>query len=257
MNTSYFAQAGFLHKDRELVSISRVTPDWFTASFPTSIIALELAPSMELLLAYKNDEISEKDYEIRYRDETLSLLDPKEIAEKYKNSVFLCYEKTGDFCHRRILASWLEESGYTCLEIDTTVKNICVIGSRGYSDFDEFEKVLKSFLLNYGHVDLISGGAESGADRMVKRFCIKYGYSLLEHLPDWSKYGKNRAGFIRNEKIWTDSAIGIAFWDGKSPGTAHSFKISKKQGKPFTVFNTVSKQVSFFENKILKQASLF
>jgi uncharacterized protein (DUF488 family) len=34
----------------------------------------------------------------------------EELENEGKDIIFLCYEKSGDFCHRHILADWLEEN---------------------------------------------------------------------------------------------------------------------------------------------------
>lgn len=258
MHTSYFAQAKNLRKNSNLVSISRITPEWFNDIVNCKTTTdLSLAPSLELLNTYKNNKLSEDEFSKIYKNETLSKLDPKVIFEKYKDSVFLCYEKSDDFCHRQLVSSWLQEAGFECTEINTNIKSVAVIGSRGYSNYNEFSEVLRSFLSNYGNVRIVSGGALSGADKLVKRFCAEEGYALTEHFPDWARFGRSRAGFIRNQEIWKDADIGIAFWDGKSPGTAHSFKISKNMNKEFTVFNLESKKLEVFKNKSTKQPTLF
>jgi len=69
----------------------------------------KLYPSPELILAYKADEITKEEYTKRYTEETLSKLDPaivyKELGE---DSILLCFEEPGKFCHRRIAAQWME-----------------------------------------------------------------------------------------------------------------------------------------------------
>ena len=40
---------------------------------------------------------------------------------------------------------------------------------------------------------------------------------------------------VRNKKIWEEADEGIAFWDGKSRGTKHSFKLAEKAGKDLRV----------------------
>ena len=42
--------------------------------------------------------------------------------------------------------------------------------------------------------------------------------------------------------IWNNSDMGIAFWDGTSTGTAHSFDITKKQSKILKVINYITKE---------------
>jgi uncharacterized protein (DUF488 family) len=37
-------------------------------------------------------------------------LDPHKIVEELgEDAVLLCYEKPGDFCHRRLVAAWIKE----------------------------------------------------------------------------------------------------------------------------------------------------
>ena len=46
----------------------------------------------------------------------LNTLDKEEIRDDFdsphncNNTILLCYEKSGDFCHRHVLADWLEEN---------------------------------------------------------------------------------------------------------------------------------------------------
>ena len=43
----------------------------------------------------------------------------KKTKNKCDNMILLCYEKSGDFCHRHVLADWLEENfGYRVEEYD-------------------------------------------------------------------------------------------------------------------------------------------
>jgi uncharacterized protein (DUF488 family) len=76
----------------------------------TGPIANELAPDKETFFLKKADKINEEEYEKRYIKNTLSKLNPREIYEKYKDKVVLCWEPSGKFCHRRILAKWIYES---------------------------------------------------------------------------------------------------------------------------------------------------
>lgn len=106
--TSYYAAIRKFTKNREyiFISISSSTPEWFNGDKYTI-----LAPEWSLVNLYKSGKINKEEYKLSY----LSLLNKRNINPitiinnlKY-NSVLLCYEKTGDFCHRRILADWLNE----------------------------------------------------------------------------------------------------------------------------------------------------
>lgn len=67
-----------------------------------------LAPKYWFFKKYKEDGDS-KFYIEQYYKEVLDKLDPQIVfAELGENAILLCYEKPGDFCHRRLVAEWLK-----------------------------------------------------------------------------------------------------------------------------------------------------
>ena len=78
--------------------------DWMDARFPS------LEPDRQTFFAKKADQITEEQYEKQYRERTLSKLDPQKIYDTLKGQVLLCWENPGEFCHRRIVAAWIEEN---------------------------------------------------------------------------------------------------------------------------------------------------
>ena len=69
----------------------------------------KLAPKYYFLHKYKLDG-DEEFYTQQYQAEVLDQLDPKEVLRDLgEDAVLLCYEKPGQFCHRRLVAKWLEE----------------------------------------------------------------------------------------------------------------------------------------------------
>lgn len=101
MQTSYFAK----YKGINAVSIALSTPNWYQ----NCKIYKKLAPSWELLKKYKQDK-DEEYYTECYYEEVLNKLDPQQVyTELGEDAVLLCWEKSGDFCHRHIVADWLEE----------------------------------------------------------------------------------------------------------------------------------------------------
>ena len=112
---------------------------------------------------------------------------------------------------------------------------LAVVGSRSFLDWELFTKILDILVQDHGVTEIVSGGAV-GADAFARKYAKLNNLKLTEHLPDWDLHGK-KAGYIRNVDIWNSSDMGVAFWDGSSKGTAHSFKISEKQKKPLLVFN--------------------
>lgn len=75
-----------------------------------------LAPHAEILREYKRYG-NENCFEEQYRKQ-LDTLDINEVKRLIpRGTIFLCYEKSGDFCHRHILADWLKNNGVDCEEI--------------------------------------------------------------------------------------------------------------------------------------------
>jgi len=104
IQTSYFAK----YKGDNGISIALYTPKWFKGE-----VYKNLVPTPEILFTYKASNKTRLDqicYICEYKNSILSKLDPKKVAEDLDNKVLLCYEKSGDFCHRIIVAKWLEDN---------------------------------------------------------------------------------------------------------------------------------------------------
>lgn len=90
----------------------------------------DLAPGGRAVRAYKHEAglaaaagdtaracILQERFAARYREDVLARLDPAEVRRQLEEAVapheplLACYEAPGEFCHRRILAAWLEEGG--------------------------------------------------------------------------------------------------------------------------------------------------
>jgi hypothetical protein len=99
MFTSYFANVKKLPPDLVPVSIARGSPRGFSGRKE-----LRLAPSWAML------KMKKPDYDAAFAA-ILAKLDPSEIYQTLgENAVLLCWEKPGEWCHRRLVAEWLEES---------------------------------------------------------------------------------------------------------------------------------------------------
>lgn len=110
--TSYFANIKNLPENLRLVSIARSTPKYVNCEKCS-----ELFPDWEIINLVKSNPCkeSEEKYTEVYKKQ-LEKLDAEEIANKLQNSILLCYEKPGDFCHRHLVAKWLRKSGISCIE---------------------------------------------------------------------------------------------------------------------------------------------
>lgn len=117
--TSYFAKSSKLPKDTLPISIACKSPlGW------RGISLLALAPTPTILKNYKtNQDIGQ--YKKQYNREILSKLKPDAVVQQLdaiarytgKSSVCLfCWEGADKFCHRHLVAEWLQEAGYTVVE---------------------------------------------------------------------------------------------------------------------------------------------
>jgi len=111
MQTSYYAK----YKGKNAVSIAGKCPTWYKGREYK-----KLAPKYWFFIKYKQDGDKEF-YTKQYQKEVLDKLDPQQVYEELgENAVLLCWEKSGDFCHRHLVASWLEnELG---IKVDEFVK---------------------------------------------------------------------------------------------------------------------------------------
>lgn len=126
--TSYYAKCTnvfIVHTDidgaAKTMSIS-VKPPWFwkpgkqpNTHFP------DLAPTWNIVEDYKNGKIDERGYTKRFFDLLWNKrkLKAEDVIERLPdNVVLLCYEKPEDFCHRHLVAWWLEkETGVAVPEL--------------------------------------------------------------------------------------------------------------------------------------------
>lgn len=115
ITTSYFAMARYL---KTPVSISNVKPKWYTGAEIRM-----LAPPFFLVDSYKSGYLSDENYTKDYTENVLSILKPREVYDYIvshfgEDATLLCYEKAGEFCHRRIVARWFEKGlGYKVPEL--------------------------------------------------------------------------------------------------------------------------------------------
>jgi hypothetical protein len=96
MWTSNFERAG---KHKAAVAIARGVPRWYTGRR-----YMALAPTWDMIKNMNPLEYNEA------FDKMLSRLDAAKVYEDLGDgAILLCWEKPGDYCHRRRVAEWLEE----------------------------------------------------------------------------------------------------------------------------------------------------
>ena len=109
--TSYFRKAEEIKAaGLATISIAQHQPRWIKPGVIDGVIQA-LAPDAEWLAWAESD----REKYLKYYHARLAVLDVEEITARIaeiaagKAAVLLCYERPGEFCHRRIVANWLEE----------------------------------------------------------------------------------------------------------------------------------------------------
>ena len=102
--TSYLAKKA---TDPKSVAICAWVPHWFRVPkrYP------DLAPTMEMVKKYKAGEIDNTEYTETYFEIVLDKrgLKAQQIVDDMDDgTIMLCFEKPGEFCHRRLVAKWVE-----------------------------------------------------------------------------------------------------------------------------------------------------
>ena len=104
---------------------------------------------------------------------------------------------------------------------------IAIIGSRNLD-----VKNLGEYLPD-GVTEIVSGGAK-GVDTCAAEYARAKELKLTEFLPEYDKYGR-AAPIVRNKTIAEYADFVLAFWDGKSKGTAFVIDNARKLGKEVRV----------------------
>ena len=116
--TSYFAKIKKLPANIIPISICGKAPDGYTG-----LQYKKLAPKWSFFSVWKHNH--DNDYYIQhFKEEVLNTLDVKDVMNALTNMAagndiaLICYEKPNDFCHRHLVADWLNENGIECKEYD-------------------------------------------------------------------------------------------------------------------------------------------
>lgn len=114
--TSYFAKLKKIPEDIIPISICGKAPDWYKGT-QYKVLAPKYGFFMEWKQNHDNDFYIE-----HFNDEVLNLLDVNEVVNRLKelsnekDVALICYEKPSDFCHRHLVADWLNNNGYNVQE---------------------------------------------------------------------------------------------------------------------------------------------
>ena len=105
----------------------------------------------------------------------------------------------------------------------------------GGRDFNNYS-IARSTIDRFSNIDEIVSGDARGADTQGVIYGTQYNIKVVHFPAQWDLYGKS-AGFIRNAEMGEYADALIAFWNGKSKGTAHMIQTMKRNGKPYWVFD--------------------
>jgi len=109
--------------------------------------------------------------------------------------------------------------------------NIIVAGGREFTNYPLLRDQLDFLFQNLVKEELvIISGTAKGADTLAIQYATERGIKLIKMPANWDKY-KKRAGFIRNQEMANIADGLVAFWDGRSRGTAHMIETINSMGK--------------------------
>ena len=135
--TSYFAKLKSLPDNIVPVSICGKAPDWYKG-----LQYKKLAPKYDFFMKWKENH--DNDYYIKcFNEQVLNKLNAEQVVKELDNLLLnktlaldydgdlkevprialICYEKPSDFCHRHLVADWLNKNGVECKEWELAEDN--------------------------------------------------------------------------------------------------------------------------------------
>lgn len=124
------------------------------------------------------------------------------------------------------------------------ITKVIICGSRTFNDWPLLKRVCLRILSKRGKIEIVEGGAR-GADALGAKYADTYAMVHTRFTADWDTFGR-KAGYIRNNVMgeYAEFGICIAFWDGKSPGTAMMIALAKDK------YNMETWVYNYKENKL-------
>lgn len=105
---------------------------------------------------------------------------------------------------------------------------VIIAGTRTFSDYRLLQERCDYYFSSKKPTSIVCGEAR-GADSLGKRYAQEHGIKVDSFPADWDTYGR-KAGYIRNAQMADNADALIAFWDGKSRGTANMISLARENG---------------------------
>lgn len=110
-------------------------------------------------------------------------------------------------------------------------ERVGIVGSRDYPDM----KAVVEYVASLPKSTLIVSGGARGVDRAAVGKAKRMGLATWVFTPNWKREDGSvdmGAGYARNHKIVRSIDRLVAFWDGRSKGTAHTIRLAQDAGIP-------------------------
>ena len=114
---------------------------------------------------------------------------------------------------------------------------LIIAGSREFSDYQYLTGYVSTMPPWIAEPTEIVSGCAAGADTLGEKYAQKHGLRVKLFPANWARH-QRAAGPIRNEEMAVYADGLIAFWDGKSRGTAHMIQSMKNKKKLAYVVRT-------------------
>lgn len=191
--TGYFAKAKMYEAEGlQPISIAGKADFFKGPKFPS------FAPRYEVFRDWKKGIISDMEYTSKFRRHLDSL--DKEAVKRFltsfdKDIVLLCFEKPGDFCHRHIVADWIEENLGLCVEEYT-------IGSKDREN--QLIDMLKSYLVTKEDLMEEYNMSEKEVDQFIQKLESNppEGFFLLEQKGEYTL--ENKKEFLAEYGVYNE-----------------------------------------------------
>lgn len=108
---------------------------------------------------------------------------------------------------------------------------IAIVGSRDFPRLDAVEAYVYGLPAD---TIIISGGAR-GVDSTAVDAAVFFGLQVRVIRPDYARYPPRVAPIMRNTQIVEECDALVAFWDGRSRGTADAIAKARAMGKRVSV----------------------